>query len=388
MVQICIIHPDIKAKGGAEFVFTNVLQALTEEHSLTVITERDVDADFFRDYYGITLNDFEVIQIKGGLKLFTEIFRRRITSDRIPDFNMFKKALFDRYASNRGQDFDLRFSTYNEYVLAPPSILYIHHPNYYPGTFPDSPERDGFKRRLYDDFSRWVAGFDFDELADSRLLANSEWTAERFADHYGHRPEVLYPPVDTTGLDGLPWDDREDGFVAITRISPDKRVLDGIEILDELRERGHDLHLHVVGSITHEKYYEEVQAIAAERPYVTVEGELPREELTDLVGCHKYGLHTKPAEHFGIAVAELVAGGTVPFVPEEGGQREIVSVDDLSWKSTAEAVDAIEAVVTDPYRQADLRARLPDVEERFGCDRFRDAIRDIVAEELERTGEQ
>jgi glycosyltransferase involved in cell wall biosynthesis len=44
----------------------------------------------------------------------------------------------------------------------------------------------------------------------------------------------------------------------------------------------------------------------------------------------RYGIHGMLDEHFGMAPAELAAAGCIVFVPNDGGQVEIVD-DDPSW---------------------------------------------------------
>jgi glycosyltransferase involved in cell wall biosynthesis len=88
-------------------------------------------------------------------------------------------------------------------------------------------------------------------------------------------------------------------------------------------------------------------------------------------------------EHFGIAVAELVAGGTIPFVPNSGGQREIVNqLDDVTYNSVSDAVEKADTVLSDSESQKSIRKSLPNVKKRFGPERFKRAIREIVVEVL------
>ncbi|MDS0474560.1 glycosyltransferase [Natrinema sp. 1APR25-10V2] len=143
-------------------------------------------------------------------------------------------------------------------------------------------------------------------------------------DVYDVHPEVVHPPVDTEGFDPRPWDEREDGFVTVGRLARYKNVAETIRIVDGVRERGHDVHHHVVGPSYDPEYRRELEAMADARDYVTLEGELPREELVDLLCTHRYGLHGKRNEHFGMAVAKFVAAGAIPVIPDNGGQRDIV----------------------------------------------------------------
>ncbi|NEU56570.1 glycosyltransferase [Halorussus sp. MSC15.2] len=179
-----------------------------------------------------------------------------------------------------------------------------------------------------------------------------------------------------------PWSEREPGFVTIGRLARYKNVLDNVEIIDRVRERGHDVHLHLVGPGYDDEYAREVKRAASERDYVSVEGECSREELVEIVCRHRYGLHGKRHEHFGMAVAELVAGGTVPFVPDNGGQREIVGSDRLTYDTVPEAVERIDRVLSNPDTANDLRRDAAEIEREYGRDRFQREIRAVVADAL------
>ncbi|ELY84389.1 group 1 glycosyl transferase [Natrinema gari JCM 14663] len=88
-------------------------------------------------------------------------------------------------------------------------------------------------------------------------------------------------------------------------------------------------------------------------------------------------------EHFGMAVGELAAGGTIPFVPNGGGQREIVHErEELLYESADEAVEKIDHVLSDPELRRELRDQLGDIEERFGRKRFKRTIRETVEQTL------
>lgn len=383
MSDIAIVHPDLMSKGGAESVCMHAIEALEADHDLTLLTVTDPDLDELDDYYNTSTGAVDVRRVDAATRWFNAVVEKRIVDLPVPRLRLLELALFDRFVGRVAETFDLVVSTYNEYRFGVPSVQYIHHPNYYLDAFPGGPDRAGSVGRAYTRASRRVAGFDFDALSSATLLANSAWTAAEFADIYGYRPDVLHPPVDTTGFDGLAWEDRESGFVIVSRISPDKRVLQGIRIVDRLVAAGHDVHVHIVGSRTSESYGRRIESFVADRPHVHVEGELPRTDLADLVGRHRYGLHTKPFEHFGISVAELVAGGTLPFVPDSGGQREIIEDKALTYSSIDEAVRRIEAVLGSTERQHILRESLPDVVDTYGCERFERDFRGVIDRALE-----
>ena len=61
-----------------------------------------------------------------------------------------------------------------------------------------------------------------------------------------------------------------------------------------------------------------------------------------LLRGHRFGIHCRSHEPFGIAVAELAAAGCVTFVPDGGGQVEIVDHPDLIYTSPEAAIEKID----------------------------------------------
>ena len=382
MSRIAIVHMDMMSKGGGEAVAMNVIEALQRRHDVTLLTLTDPDLPHLNDYFDADV-DVGSLAVRTAGRLAPSINRRYGLK-----YYVLQNALLGRYAKRHADEFDLLVSTINELGLGADSVQYVHFPFDWTVSldnreeiFHPTVEEDS----LYERLCTAVAGVDLSDIRSNTLLANSGWTADVVEDAYGTRPQVVHPPIDTAEFDPLPWDEREDGFVTVGRIERSKRIAEMIEIVGAARERGHDLHFHVIGPTVDEEYYNEVEALAADREYVELEGELPRDELVERICSHKYGIHGKEFEHFGMAVAELAAGGAVPFVPETGGQHAIVRDDDrLLYGSSADAVEKIDAVASDESLARELRMETAEVERRFGRDRFQSRIRSVVAEAIDR----
>jgi hypothetical protein len=85
-------------------------------------------------------------------------------------------------------------------------------------------------------------------------------------------------------------------------------------------------------------------------------------------------------EHFGMAPAEMVRGGMIVWVPNGGGQVEIVGdAPALRYDTEEEAAQSIVRVMTDPSEERRLLDHLARHSEQFSVARFTTTIRDIVA---------
>jgi glycosyltransferase involved in cell wall biosynthesis len=213
-------------------------------------------------------------------------------------------------------------------------------------------------------------------------LANSNWTADLMRQRYGVESTVIYPPVAGQFPD-VPFENREAGFVCLGRITPEKRVHTIIEILDRVRGQGHHIHLHIVGGLDGSGYCRSLQALSGQhRDWVFLEGALFQAAKSDLVSRHRFAIHACMNEAFGIGVAEMIKGGCIAFVPDGGGQVEIVNHPALIFENDADAAQKIDAVLTHQAQQETLRAHLRQRSRAFSVETFKEAIRRVVGKFL------
>jgi glycosyltransferase involved in cell wall biosynthesis len=382
-MDILVVHPDIMAKGGGESVCMHVLEALQDDHELTLLSKDPPDFEELNEFFSTSVTDVSWLRTDSATSIGFRFLHKR--------FGTLKFALLNRHIrkSKLAEEYDLLFSTFNDLWLDSPSIQYIHHPNFSKTAFPDIGSTHPLLKPLYGVYSplcRWLGGGATDTSVETLYLSNSDWTADHIQAELGTRPRTVYPPVHVSDFPQSEWGEREAGFVTIGRISEDKKILRNIQIIAALRDRGHDVHYHVVGrmadesiSVVGDSYASKVERAAREHDFVNIEGELSRDAMVELVSTHKYGLHGKEYEHFGIAVAELVAGGTIPFVHRSGGQQEVVGeCEDIMYSSVMEATQKMSRTIQSSDRQTEIRASLPDVSETFSPERFKRQIRDVV----------
>jgi len=368
VARIAVLHNTLDLRGGADAVCLHVCQALQADHDVTLFTlSRSTLADL-NALFGTSV-DVAVERPPMG-RLLADAFAAGTPwlGPQLP----LRTVLLVSYFRRRAADFDLAVSTANEVALPLPSVQYVHFPQFDQYHCPAG----GFDR-ANPLWSRLAGPRDRRLPADATVLANSAWTADVVEATYDRRPTVCHPPVDP--IESRPWTEREQGIVTVGRLAPDKRTLDAIEIVDGVRDRGHDCHLHVVGSAApaYRQYVGRVEAAARERSYVTLEREVSRERLEDVLATHRYGLNTKRREHFGMALAECVAAGMLTFAPDDGGQRDVVGDSSRLFASLADAADRIARAIDRDERPS----RSPD---RFDSQRFHERIRHHVTDRLAR----
>ena len=375
-MRILLVQPSIAPPGGGNLVAAWMLQALRDEHRPTLLAWEAPNLAVCNRFFGTSLRpgDFD-------LRLAPAPVRRGGALTPIP-LALVKHGLLLRQARRLAAAYDLLVTADNEADFGRRGIQYIH----YPKLDPERPAVDlrwyhGPRplRALYRHLGRRIGGITSAGVRRNLTLVNSEFIAARMRALHGIEAVVLHPPVPGE-LPAVPWDDREDGFAMVGRISPEKRIEVAIAILRRVRERGFPVRLHVVGTNDDPAYTAYVRSLAAaDGDWVTLHEDLPRADLMALLARQRYGIHAMEGEHFGIAVAEMARAGCIVFVPRTGGPAEIVGSDDrLLFDAPDEAVEKIAAVLDDAERQTSLRAHLAERARRFSAEAFVSRFLDLV----------
>jgi glycosyltransferase involved in cell wall biosynthesis len=367
--------------GGSEAPALWTIEALKQDHEVTLISMGDIDLERLNAYYGTSLasGDFSAqrVQLPMGLR-HTAMFAG------------WKGRFLQRYVRRVAPKFDVLISSYGPMDFGKPGLQMIA----------DFSFVDDWRLDLNPSFRTWRAWFYGKTVVRSvylRLgdciarvhpenwkqnltLANSAWSAGRFLQKYGIPSEVVYPPV-AMDFPSVPFANRDKGFVCLGRVSPEKCVHSIIAILQKVRQRGHNIHLHILGGIDNSEYSQKVRGLAEQfRDWIFLEGWVLGDRKRELLAGHRFGIHARPNEPFGIAVAEMVQAGCLVFVPNGGGQMEIVNHPALIFANEAEAVEKIDTVLTNEAEQQKLRDHLQRASNSFSVKTFVETTRRVVGE--------
>ncbi|HSP97941.1 MAG TPA: glycosyltransferase family 4 protein [Candidatus Dormibacteraeota bacterium] len=376
--RVLVIQPCLTAVGGGNGVAAWIIAALRHEHRVTLLSWQRPDLEAINRIFGTDLAAGEFEWRPGPALLW-----RLLSAPPLP-LALLKDSLLVQHARRRAGEYDVLISASGEHDLGGQGIQYVHYPRFIPFEPPEHPplHHRSLPVWLYRSAALRLSGTRVARVRANRTLANSEWVAQLYRrTHGGAAVEVLHPPA-AGPFAQVPWDARADGIVCIGRFSPEKRLEMVIDVVERVRARGHGLTLHLAGMVDDPRYADHVRHVAAARSdWVVVHDRLPRAALGALIAQQRYGIHGMPAEHFGMAVAELVAGGCIPFVPDDGGQREIVGNDPrLLFHTAAEGAEKIATVMGDPALQQSLRAALEPRRRAAGPEHFMRRMREVVAE--------
>lgn len=380
--RVAVVHPGM-GLGGSESPVLWTLEALKKDYDVTLITTGKIDLARLNTYYGTSLvtDDFSIqyAPLPMGLRSTAK-------------FVGLKGSFFQRYVRRVASEFDVLISCYGPMdfgrrgiqMIADFAFVEEWRFSLHPGVrswnrwwYGRSPIR-----RVYLTLCAMVSGASADGWKRNLTLANSDWSANLMRQKFGVESQTLYPPVEDD-FPQVPFSERENGFICLGRISPEKRVDAIIEILSRVRQRGHNIHLHILGGLDDSPYGTMVKSLADQnRDWVFLEGWAIGDGKKKLLASHRYGIHGRENEPFGIAVGEMVNAGCIVFVPKGGGQVEIVNHPALVFQDDADAMDKIDAVLRSNAEQENLCQHLRQSANRFSPASFQAQIHQAVKDFL------
>ena len=380
--RILMLQPTIRPAGD-NVVFLWMVEALKKNYDITLLTWRSIDFSSINRFYGTGLSptDIKVCTVPALLRSLIEC---------IPDpWNFQKNSTLMQWCKFINRSYDIVISAYSECDFGTKGIQYVHYP-FHRNHWLEEPEQCSDKFGMSYLYAllktrmrpwRVISGFSFERMKQNLTLVNSDWTGRFYHETYGVRAKTVYPPIPGV-FPEIPWSEKEDGFVCIGRFAKDKRIDNIIDILSVVRLQYQNIHLHLIGIRweSEASYYKELlEKVKKNSSWVHIHENLSREELIQLACKQRYGIHGKLEEHFGIAVAEMLRCGCIPFISNDGGQVEIVGNQTvLRYHSDKDAVEKILQVLNNHRKQLAIHESLRKRKALFTTKKFMDCIEKIV----------
>lgn len=387
MKKILFVQHTVSPPGGGPAVGAFMLDILKHHGSVTLLTLEPFRPEPIDEYYGTELVGADIRPLIVHDPVLKTMQRWGLPCGLVKLHCLMKAA--KRLLAEQ-TDFDLVCSGYDEQDLGQACIQYIHYPwNLYPR--PDAPEgwnNSWFLKRLilaYNYLCRRFSDFSYQRVYQNLTLVNSAWTGQKARTRYpGLSYLVMNPPALAEQIDDN-GSRRKARFLSIGRCAPEKEWLKLLEIVAKLRERGHEVGLTLAGSRSPSGYEEQVRARISELgDWAQLRLDFSREELQHLLLTHKYGLHGMKEEHYGMAVAELLLGGCLTSVHDDGGQVEIVTNPLLRYQNVEDAVSKWDTILNDEALQKELLQEQKQHRDHLKKERFLEEYDRVVALSLER----
>lgn len=223
-------------------------------------------------------------------------------------------------------------------------------------------------------------------ITKSIVLTNSQFSRKAIMSAFpSSQIQILYPPVDVDIFRkySLESNERKDITLVISRFDPDKEIEKALSLARILKKKNIGKHMIIVGSLTRRNtsYIRYLANLLKEwdiHDYVILKPNAPLEELFKLMHKAKVYFHPKTGEHFGISIAESMAAGLAPVVPNIGGQTEFVP-QKFHFRSLDDAAN----IITSSFALSQLERRdISDSVTKFSSSNYIKKFQNLLSEKL------
>jgi glycosyltransferase involved in cell wall biosynthesis len=377
--RVLVVHPRLRSTGGGNLMAAWTLEALRSDFDISLATLEPLDYAALNDSFATSLreDDFQVQIAPPG---YQRIMRYMPTQGALLEICLSMRWAQDLDRQGR---YDVIYGTSNEMDFHRRGVQYVNYPWFY---LPRPEIELSWFHRIpgllwtYRRSCVALARATPSGLRRNLMLANSQFVVGQIRKAHGTGAQIVHPPVPGDFVE-LPFEQRRLAMAAVGRVHPGKRWEMAVEIVESIRRRGHNLELTLIGHGDVPAYEARLQVMAASRPWFRWIRDASRAQLLAELSQHRYGIHTMPEEHFGIAPAELQRAGCITFVHNSGGQVEIVGGDSrLTFDSVEDASERIARVIENPGLEHELRSQVAERRSWFTAERFCDSVREIVTQ--------
>lgn len=186
------------------------------------------------------------------------------------------------------------------------------------------------------------------------VIVNSNFTKQIVDQEYGMNSVVLYPPVAQISSTAK----KTNQILSVGRFEPSLNAKKQDILIEAMRELSPKLpgwRLALSGGSSSDQWIANLKLKANGLP-IDFYPNATHEKLAELYSTSRiywhaagYGIdeHKNPelTEHFGISTVEAISAGCVPLVVPYGGQREIVTSQDLQWETIGELVEKTQRLI-------------------------------------------
>ena len=213
-----LVQSALTPYGGGEGVCAWILEALRADHHLSLLTWEAPDFAALDAFFGTSLASAG-IEVRRARSWLPAPLRRGPTARQLRHWALQAEARLQR-------DVDLLMAAEEESDLGGHGIQYLHFPRLRyvdPATSAAGPAARRFGHALYRRAAARATGFSLARMRRNVTIVNSDWTGAEVKRLHGIETTTIHPPA-VGPFARVAWAEREDGFVAIGRIVPEKRL--------------------------------------------------------------------------------------------------------------------------------------------------------------------
>ncbi len=335
-MKVALVHDHLNQFGGAERVLLNMQVVWPESPVYTLVYDKDKLGKWFGNSQII---ESFISKLPGGRRHFKWYLPLMPAA-----FEFFNLDQYEVVVSS--------VSGLAKGVIVSPHALHIcycHTPTRYlwsdTHAYTEEISQPWLVKKILPPFLTNLRVWDFCAAQRvDKFIANSHFVARRIKKYYRREAEVVYPPVDTSGLSIS--DEIGDYFLIVSRLRPYKRVDLAVKAFNTL-----GLPLKIIGTGEEE---EKLKAMAKDN--IEFLGSLSDEERNRYYARAKALIYPQE-EDFGITAVEAMAAGRPVIAYKSGGAVESVIegvtgvlFEEQSWECLADTVVRFRPDQFDPVK--------------------------------------
>ncbi|HEX5186176.1 MAG TPA: glycosyltransferase [Nitrososphaeraceae archaeon] len=235
------------------------------------------------------------------------------------------------------------------------------------------------------------------------ILTNSKFSKQAIEKIYGKNNNVeatvIYPPVDVNKFkilnncntknitNALLKEKDPDSILVISRLSPDKKIENAIEIGKSLKEKENIrcYKMTIVGGILpdNQNYLENLNNLIDMydlKNNIKIKPNVTFDNLQKLVQQSSVYIHPTPDEPFGMSIVEAMSAGLIPITPNRGGDAEFVPLK-YQYQSTEHATEIIANILKNNSNNKDLdeeRKNISDSTNKFDKQKYNEEFENVI----------
>ena len=235
------------------------------------------------------------------------------------------------------------------------------------------------------------------------ILTNSKFSKQAIEKIYGKNNNVeatvIYPPVDvnkfkilnncnTKNITNVLLKEKDpNSILVISRLSPDKKIENAIEIGKSLKEKENIrcYKMTIVGGILpdNQNYLENLNNLIDMydlKNNIKIKPNVTFDNLQKLVQQSSVYIHPTPDEPFGMSIVEAMSAGLIPITPNRGGDAEFVPLK-YQYQSIEHATEIIANILKNNSNNKDLdeeRKNISDSTNKFDKQKYNEEFENVI----------
>jgi len=311
-----------------------MIEALSKDYNLHVLTTSDIKSNLSKinERYKTSINSEDFVQIRLGF-----------LNNKMPRLN---KHACMRYLKMQKDKFDLYISSVGKMDFGLQGVQFIH----YPSGFYIQNSKTSIISEFKSKVLNIISGKNKSNILSNKSIFNSYWTFNNSKD-IPNPKIVIHSPV--IQFKYIPENKKNYKFLVISRFVKEKNIDFIISIFNELLKENEKYSLTIVGNTSNKKdpYYLDIKHQINQNNRIILKEDISNSELADEIQTSRFGIHAHFNEHFGLSSVEMMSGGVIPFIPNDGGQVELHPFKECIYSSYEDAVQKIKIFTKMPNEE-------------------------------------